>query len=57
MINLKPIMQLKNHQQMINTYKNIQYRFDDFEDKYEEDTAGYFGTNHRLVEKVSNTFT
>ena len=29
-INLKPILQLKNHQNMINTYKNIQYRLDDF---------------------------
>ena len=41
---------------MVNTYKNIQYRLDDFEDNNEVDTAGYFGTDHRTAEKFSKNF-
>ena len=56
MINLKPILQLESHQSMTNAYKNIQYRMDDFGDFNEEDTAGYFGTNHRMKEKHTQSF-
>ena len=40
---------------MTNTYKGIQYRLDDFQDMSEVDTAGYFGTNHQLMEKHTMT--
>ena len=38
---------------MTEAYRNVKYRLDDFQDNEQVDTAGYFGTNHRLVEKYT----
>ena len=51
MLSLRPILQLESHEEMTKAYKNIKYRLDDFHDLNEVDTAGYFGTNHRMIEK------
>ena len=56
-LNLKPLLQLEHHQAMTNTYKSIQYRLDDFHEINEVDTAGYFGTDHRMIEKHTITLT
>ena len=53
MISLKLIMQLNDHQVMTDAYKNIKYSLEDSQEKDEVDTAGYFGTDHRLIEKFS----
>ena len=55
-INLKPFTQLKQYTEMTDTYKNFQYKMDDFIDMATADTAGYFGTNHRIKETHSKTF-
>lgn len=36
---------------MTDAYKNIKYSLEDSQEVDEVDTAGYFGTNHRLIEK------
>ena len=46
-------MQLNDHQVMTDAYKNIKYSLEDSQEKDEVDTAGYFGTDHRLIEKFS----
>ena len=38
---------------MTNAYKNIKYSLDDSLEVDEIDTAGYFGTDHRLLEKFN----
>ena len=48
-------MQLKSHQIMTNAYKNMKYSLEDSQDVFEVDTAGYFGTDHRLKEKFNQT--
>ena len=55
-LSLKPILQLESHEEMTKTYKNFRYRLDDFHDLNEVDTAGYFGTNHRMIEKHTQQF-
>ena len=57
MLNLKPILQLQNHQAMTDTYKSIQYRLDDFQEDSVVDTAGFFGTHHRMIEKHTQQLT
>ena len=57
MLSLRPILQLESHVEMTKAYKNIKYRLDDFHDLNEVDTAGYFGTNHRMIEKHTQQFT
>ena len=38
---------------MTKAYGNIRYRLDDFQNMNEVDTAGYFGTNHRILENFT----
>lgn len=35
----------------------LKYKLDDFQDMNEVDTAGYFGTNHRMVERFNQKMT
>ena len=39
---------------MTNAYRNIKYSLDDAQEVDEVDTAGYFGTDHRLLEKFNH---
>ena len=55
-LNIKAFLQVATHQAMTKAYKNIRYRLDDFQNMNEVDTAGYFGTNHRILENFTKQF-
>ena len=55
-VNMKPFFDFEDSQKLKKTYKTFKYRLDEFQDMNTVDTAGYFGTNHRLVEMLSWKF-
>ena len=55
-INMKPFLDFEDSRKREKTYDAFKYRLDEFQDLNTVDTAGYFGTNHRLAEMHSKKF-
>ena len=53
---MKPFFDFEDSQNLKKTYNAFKYRLDEFQDMNTVDTAGYFGTNHRLTELHSKKF-
>ena len=55
-ISMKPFLDFEDTNNLKNSYKAFKYSLDEFHDTNTVDTAGYFGTNHRLKEIHNKKF-
>ena len=55
-ISMKPFIDFEDTNNLKKTYKSFKYKLDEFHDMNTVDTAGYFGTNHRLTQLYNKKF-